>query len=88
MFKGTVSAPILIRQGVRFRGPALTRRTRDVLSRSGISLLDRRPLPAWNGQVIEYVVILAARDAEDAIARVRAVVSVDGPYTAFAPDPP
>ena len=78
----------LMRQGVRFRGPSLTHRTRDALSRAGIRMIDRSPLPHWNGQVIEYVVILGARDEEDAIARVRDVVSRDGPYSDFAPDPP
>ena len=78
----------LMRHGVRFRGPSLTHRTRDALSTAGILLLDRSPLPDWNGQVIEYVVILGARDEQDAIARVRGVVSRDGSYSEFAPDPP
>ena len=78
----------LMRHGVRFRGPSLTHRTRDALSTAGISILGRSPLPEWNDQVIEYVVILGARDAEDAIARVRDVVSRDGSYDGFAPDPP
>jgi hypothetical protein len=78
---------MLTRHGVRFRGPALTRRTRDGLTRAGISLLDRRPLPEWNGQVVEYVVILDARSPDAAISRVQEIVSPDGPYTEFAPDP-
>ena len=77
-----------MRHGVRFRGPSLTRRTRDGLSTAGILLLERRPVPDWNGQMVEYVVILGARDEEDAIARVRNVVSRDGTYSEFAPDPP
>ena len=51
-----------MRHGVRFRGPSLTHRTRDALSTAGILLLERSPIPEWNGQVIEYVVILGARD--------------------------
>jgi hypothetical protein len=79
---------MLMRHGVRFPGPSFTPRTRDALSTAGISLLERSPLPDWDGQVIEYVVILGATDEEDAIARVRDVVSRDGTYSKFAPDPP
>jgi hypothetical protein len=83
-----VEARLLTRQGVRFRGPILTRRTREALSKAGVSLLERVPLPEWNGQVIEYVVVLSARDGDDAIARVRDLVSKEGVYTEFAQDPP
>jgi hypothetical protein len=83
-----MNTSLLMRHGIRFRGPALTHRTRDALTTAGISLLERSPLPDWNGQVVEYVVILAARDEEDAISRVRDVVSRDGSYDEFAPDPP
>ena len=69
------------------RTVAQPRRTRDSLSAADISVLDRTALPDWNGQVIEYVVIVSARDGEDAIARVRDVVSRGGPYSEFAPDP-
>jgi len=79
---------MLTRHGVRFRGPVLTRRTREAFSSAGITLLERIPVPSWNGQVIEYLVVLPARDGKDAIARVRAVVSRDGSYGEFAPDPP
>lgn len=79
---------MLTRQGVRFRGPALTRRTRDSLTNAGILLVDRTPLSGWKGQAVEYVVVLPARDGNHAIARVRDVVSRDGSYSEFAPDPP
>jgi hypothetical protein len=79
---------MLTRQGVRFRGPALTRRARDAFSVAGISLVDRTAVPEWNGQLVDYVVVLSARDGDDAIARVRDLVSRDGTYSEFAPDPP
>jgi hypothetical protein len=88
VFELEMNTGTIMRHGVRFRGPLLTHRTRDALSTAGISLLERSPLPGWNGQVIEYVVMLGARDEEDAIARVREVVSRDGSYGEFASDPP
>jgi hypothetical protein len=79
---------MLTRHCVRFRGPLLTRRTRDTFSTAGIALLERNPVADWNGQVIEYLVALPAKDGKDAIARVRRVVSLDGFYSEFSPDPP
>lgn len=78
---------MLTRHGVRFRGPSFTRRTREALSNAGISPVEPNPVPDLTGHVIEYLVVLPARDGEDAIARVREVVSGEGSYSEFAPDP-
>jgi hypothetical protein len=88
VFNRRMEFGMLARHGVRFRGPSLTRRTRKALSIAGISLLDRDVLEGWGGQIVEYVVSVQARDGDDAVARVRNVVSRDGFYEGFAPDPP
>jgi hypothetical protein len=77
---------MLTRHGVRFRGPAFTRRTRRALSTAGISMIDRNVPAGWGGQIVEYLVAVDARDTDDAVARVREVVSEDGFY-GFVPDP-
>jgi hypothetical protein len=87
VFNEAMSPPTLTRHGVRFQGPALTRRTRDALTRAGVSLLERSAVPEWNGQVVEYLVVLPAATPESAIGRVREIVSRDGNYGEFAPDP-
>ena len=88
MFNAGMDVGMLTRHGVRFRGPILTRRTRRALTVAGISLLERHSLAEWGGQTAEYVVAVQARDGVDAVARVREVVSTDGSYEEFAPDPP
>ncbi len=74
--------------GVRFRGPRLSRRARAAFGVAGISLLERREDPGWGRQVVEYVVAVDARNPEEAIAKVSGIVSKDGWYEGFAPDPP
>jgi hypothetical protein len=78
---------MLMRHGVRFRGPALTRRTRDQLSTARIELIERNLVDDSDTPTVEYLVILGARDEQDAIARVRKLVPQDGSYDGFVPDP-
>ena len=70
---------------VRFVGPALTRRSRGALSAAAITLVERRPAETWGNQIQEYVVLVGARDRDDAVARVRKVIEGDGFYKDFAP---
>ncbi len=56
---------------VSFRGPPLTRPTRDALSAAGITMIEHHSAPGWGGQLREYLVSVDARDARDAVARVR-----------------
>jgi hypothetical protein len=76
---------ILSKYHVRFVGPALTRRSRGALSAAAITLVERRPAASWGKQIQEYVVLLEARDPDDAVARVRKVIEGDGFYKGFAP---
>jgi hypothetical protein len=69
---------------VSFLGPPLTRRTRGALSAAQITMIDRRRATGWNGQIQEYLVSVDARDGEDAVARVLAVLSRHGSFSAFA----
>jgi hypothetical protein len=78
---------ILTPHRIRFRGPALIRRSRGALLAAGISVMERRPAADWGGQLQEYLVTVDARDSDDAIARVRAVVARHGPYHAFSANP-
>jgi hypothetical protein len=87
VLKEGMAATVLTRHGVRFRGPALTRRGREALSADGISLLERHQLAEWGGQAVEYLVIVDALDTTDAVARVTQTVSMHGSYGQFAPDP-
>ena len=70
---------------VRFVGPALTRRSRGALSAAAITLVERRPAETWGNQIQEYVVLVDARDRDDAVARVRKVIEGDGFYKDFEP---
>jgi hypothetical protein len=81
---GWGSDTILSSRRVSFLGPPLTRRMRGALSAAQITMIDRRLAAAWNGQIQEYLVSLDARDGEDAVARVLAVLSKHGSFSAFA----
>ncbi len=50
-----------------------------------MTLVERRPAESWGKQIQEYIVLLAARDPDDAVARVRKVIESDGFYKGFAP---
>ena len=76
---------ILSKYYVRFVGPELIRRSRGALSAAAITLVERRPAESWGNQVQEYVVVLDARDPDDAVARVRRVIEGDGFYKGFQP---
>jgi hypothetical protein len=78
------SDAILSSRRVSFLGPPMTRRMRGALSAARITTIDRRRTAGWNGQIQEYLVSLDARDGEDAVARVLAVLSADGSFSAFA----
>ena len=75
---------ILSKYQVRFVGPALTRRSRGALSAAAISLVERRPAETWGNQIQEYVVVVDAREPEDAVNRVRSVIEDHGSYQSFA----
>jgi hypothetical protein len=47
-------------------------------------MIDRRPVASWDGQVQKYLVSVEARDGDDAVARVLAVVAPHGSFSAFA----
>jgi hypothetical protein len=68
---------------VSFVGPPMTRLERGSLSVAKATLLDRRRAPAWSGQIQQYLVSIQARDGEDAVARVRAVLEKRG-FSEFA----
>jgi hypothetical protein len=70
---------------VVFRGPPLTRRLREALAAARITVLERKQASGWGGQIQEYLVSLDARDPEEAVARIRAVLDGGGSFAAFAP---
>jgi acetolactate synthase regulatory subunit len=47
-------------------------------------MIDRRRARGWHGQLQEYLVSVEARDGEDAVARVLAVLEPHGSFSAFA----
>ncbi len=49
-----------------------------------ITMIDRRRALGWDGQLQEYLVSVEARDGEDAVARVLAVLEPHGSFSAFA----
>jgi hypothetical protein len=69
---------------VSFRGPPLTRQSRDALAAAKITIIDRHRAAGWGGQVQVYLVSLGARDSKDAITRIRAVLEAGGPFAAFS----
>jgi len=83
-----LDAGILTKHHVRFLGPALTRRSRGALSAASITLVERRPAESWGNQIHEYLVLLEARDAGDAVDRVQRVVEKHGFYNGFEPAAP
>jgi hypothetical protein len=70
---------------VSFLGPPLTRRARGSLSVANITMIDRRRSAGWDGQVLDYLVSVNARDDEEAAARVRGALEAHGSFSAFAP---
>jgi hypothetical protein len=48
-------------------------------------MIDRRRSAGWDGQVLDYLVSVDARDDEDAAARVRIALEAHGSFSAFAP---
>jgi hypothetical protein len=76
---------LLSKYHVRFVGPPLIRRSRGALSAAAITLVERRPAETWGNQIQEYVVLVGARDRDDAVSRVRTVIEGDGYYKGFAP---
>jgi hypothetical protein len=46
-------------------------------------MIDRRRAPGWDGQLQEYLVSVKARDGDDAVARVLAVLEPHGSFSAF-----
>jgi acetolactate synthase regulatory subunit len=47
-------------------------------------MIDRRRAPGWDGQLQKYLVSVEARDGEDAVGRVLAVLEPRGSFSAFA----
>lgn len=80
MIKSTILTPI----AVRFRGPALHRMARGALSAAGASVIERNASVEWGPQLQEYVVSVEARDAEDAVKRVRQALEAHGAYDRFS----
>jgi hypothetical protein len=70
---------------VSFLGPPLTRRARGSLSVANITMIDRRRSAGCDGQVLDYLVSVDARDDDDAAARVRTALEAHGSFSAFAP---
>jgi hypothetical protein len=81
------SGGILSRCRVSFRGPPMTRRARGSLSAANITVVDRRPTTGWDGQLLEYLVSIDARDDVDAVARVRAALEAHGSFLGLAQEP-
>ena len=54
------------------------------LSVANITMIDRRRSAGWDGQVLDYLVSVNARDDEDAAARVRTALEAHGSFSAFA----
>jgi hypothetical protein len=52
---------------------------------ANITMIDRRRSAGWDGQVLDYIVSVNARDDEDAAARVRTALEAHGSFSAFAP---
>lgn len=91
MHPAAVESPLL-RFEVRFKGPAMTRRTRGALSAAAITpLVDRHnsraSLLQGGSELHEFVVSLRARDAEQAEVRTRAAVGPGGAYAGFLATP-
>jgi hypothetical protein len=63
----------------------MTRGTRGSLSAAGITVIERHSAAGWNGQVQEYLVSVEARDRDDAVSRVAAVLAARGSFMQFAP---
>jgi hypothetical protein len=62
----------------------LTRHTRGALSAAEVTVIERRQAAGWGGQVQDYLVSVDARDAEDAVSRLRAALDGAGSFAAFA----
>jgi hypothetical protein len=75
---------LLSRHVVRFRGPALDRRSRAALSAAAVSVIERKQRKDWGGQLQEFVTSIEARDESDAVHRVAAALEGLGSYDGFA----
>lgn len=74
---------------VSFNGPAMIRRTRGALSAAAITpLVDRHndlaALREGASHLHEFVVLVPARDAGQAVERARAAVQAGGAYAGFS----
>jgi hypothetical protein len=78
------SGGILSRCMVSFQGPPMTRRARGSLSAANITVVERRRSTGWDGQLLEYLVSLDARDDGDAVARVRGALEAHGSFSGLA----
>jgi hypothetical protein len=81
------SGGILSRCMVSFQGPPMTRRARGSLSAGNITVVERRRSTGWEGQLLEYLVSIDARDDGDAVARVRAALEAHGSFSGLAQEP-
>jgi hypothetical protein len=81
------SGAILSRCMVSFQGPPMTRRARGSLSARNITVVERRRSRGWDGQLLEYLVSIDARDNGDAVARVRAALEAHGSFSRLAQEP-
>lgn len=81
------SGGILSRCMVSFQGPPMTRRARGSLSAGNITVVERRRSTGWDGQLLEYLVSIDARDEGDAVARVRAALEAHGSFSGLAQEP-
>ena len=75
---------ILTPLAVRFRGPALHRGARGSLSAVGALVVERNASVDWGPQLQEYLVSVQARNAEDAVRRVRQALEAHGTYDRFS----
>lgn len=77
---------------VSFNGPPMIRRTRGALSAAAITpLVDRHndlaALRAGASELHEFVVLVPARDAGQAVERTRTAVQAGGAYAGFSATP-
>ena len=68
---------------VRFQGQALDRMGRAALSAAAVSVVERHPEPGWAGQRVHFIVLVDARDSDDAVRRVRGALGSHGSYSGF-----
>jgi len=83
VFVLAVDLDMLTTHEIRFRGPVLDRRSRGALSAAGISVMKRRSVESWDGQLQEYLVRVDARDPGDAMRRTREALEGRGSFESF-----